>query len=426
VVHWRMTSRERVQLALDHREADRVPLDLGSTSVTGMHVSTVYRLRQALGLDRPGTPVKVVECYQMQGEIGADLLGAVGADVVGVRSRTARFGFASDGWKEWRLFDGTPVLVPGLFNTEPDVNGDILQYPEGDTSLPPSGRMPKGGFYFDLIVRQHPIDEERLDPEDNVEEFRPLPAEALAGFAADARTQSATGRAVVLNLGGTSFGDIGQVPGPMLRDPKGIRDIEEWYVSTLTRRPYVRAVFERQCAIALANLERAHAAIGDLVSVLQVSGADFGAQTGAFIPPDVYRSLYLPFHKAVNDWVHAHTRWRTFIHSCGSVIDLLPGFIEAGFDILNPVQTSAAGMDPRTLKTRFGDRVVFWGGGVDTQKTLPFGTPGEVRREVTGRLAVFSPGGGFVFNPVHNVQAGVPIENLRALYDTVRERGAYR
>jgi len=286
--------------------------------------------------------------------------------------------------------------------------------------------MPKGGFYFDLIVRQHPIDEERLDPEDNVEEFRPLSAEALAGFAADARALSATGRAVVLNIGGTSFGDIGQVPGPMLRDPKGIRDVEEWYVSTLTRRDYVRAVFERQCAIALANLERAHAAVGDLVSVLQVSGTDFGAQTGAFIPPDVYRSLYLPFHKAVNDWVHAHTRWRTFIHSCGSVIDLLPGFIEAGFDILNPVQTSAAGMDPRTLKARFGDRVVFWGGGVDTQKTLPFGTPAEVRREVTGRLAVFSPGGGFVFNPVHNVQAAVPIENLRVLYDTVRERGAYR
>jgi hypothetical protein len=421
-----MTSRERVQLALDHREADRVPLDLGSTSVTGMHASTVYRLRQALGLDRPGTPVKVVECYQMQGEIAADLLDAVGADAVGVRSRTARFGFLNDGWKEWRLFDGTPVLVPGLFNTEPDGNGDILQYPGGDTSLTPSGRMPKGGFYFDLIVRQHPIDEERLDPEDNVEEFRPLCAEVLVGFAADARALSVTGRAVVLNIGGTSFGDIGQVPGPMLRDPKGIRDIEEWYISTLTRRPYVRAVFERQCAIALANLERAHAVVGDLVSVLQVSGADFGAQTGAFIPPDVYRSLYLPFHKAVNDWVHAHTRWRTFIHSCGSVVDLLPGFIEAGFDILNPVQTSAAGMDPRTLKARFGDRVVFWGGGADTQKTLPFGTPAEVRREVTERLAVFSPGGGFVFNPVHNVQAGVPIENLRAMFDTVRERGAYR
>jgi hypothetical protein len=421
-----MTSRARVETALAHHEPDRVPLDLGSTTVTGMHASTVYRLRQALGLDRPGTPVKVTECYQMLGEIGADLLDALGADTVGVRPRGTRFGFPADGWKEWRLFDGTPVLVPGLFNTVPDPNGDILQYPMGDTSLAPSGRMPKGGFYFDLIVRQPPVDEDRLDPADNLEEFSPLPAGTLAGFTEDARALSATGRAVVLNVGGTSFGDIGQVPGPMLKAPKGIRDIEEWYISTLTRRDYVRAVFERQCAIALANLARADEAVGDLVSVLYVTGADFGTQAGAFVSPADYRDLWLPVHKAINDWVHAHTRWRTFIHSCGSVIDLVPSFIDAGFDILNPVQLSAARMDPRVLKERFGDRVTFWGGGVDTQKTLPFGTPADVRREVAERLSVLAPGGGFVFNPVHNVQAGVPVENLRAMYDTLRERGAYR
>ena len=421
-----MTCRERVELALAHREADRIPLDLGSTTVTGMHASTVYRLRQALGLERPGTPVKVSECYQMLGETSPDLLDALGADAVGVRPRGTRFGFPSGDWKEWRLFDGTPVLVPGRFNTTPDANGDILQYPMGDASLAPSGRMPHGGLYFDLIVRQPPIDEDRLDPADNLEEFQPLPAETLAGLGEDARAQAATGRAVVLNVGGTSFGDVGQVPGPMLRVPKGIRDIEEWYVSTLTRRDYVLAVFERQCAIALDNLERAHAAVGDLVSVLYVSGADFGTQTGTFVSPADYRDLWLPVHKAINDWVHAHTRWRTFIHSCGAVIGLVPSFIEAGFDILNPVQVSATGMDPRVLKDRFGDRVTFWGGGVDTQKTLPFGTPAEVRREVAERIAVLAPGGGFVFNPVHNVQAGVPVENLRAMYDTVQERGAYR
>jgi hypothetical protein len=223
-----MTSRERLETALAHREPDRVPLDLGGTTVTGMHASTVYRLRQALGLDRPGTPVKVTEIYQMLGEIGPDLLDALGADVVGVRPRGTRFGFPSGGWKEWCLFDGTPVLVPGLFNTAPDGNGDILQYPMGDTSLAPSGRMPKGGFYFDLIVRQQPIDEGRLDPADNLEEFTLLSAETLAGFVEDARGLAATGRAVVLNVGGTSFGDIGQVPAPMLKAPKGIRDIEEW------------------------------------------------------------------------------------------------------------------------------------------------------------------------------------------------------
>jgi uroporphyrinogen-III decarboxylase len=160
------------------------------------------------------------------------------------------------------------------------------------------------------------------------------------------------------------------------------------------------------------------------VTAVFVTGADFGTQTGPFISPETYRDLYQPFHRAVNEWVHARTGWKTFIHTCGSVVRLLPDFIDAGFDILNPVQCSAAGMDPRGLKERFGDRVVFWGGGVDTQRTLPFGTPDDVRREVRERIAIFSPGGGFVFNTIHNVQAKVPVENLRALYQMVREFGA--
>ena len=418
-----MTSRERVVAALDHRQPDRVPLDLGASAVTGMHASSVYKLRQSLGLDEPGTPVKVVDPYQMLGEIGSDLIDALGVDVVGLGKRETFFGFRNEGWKEWRLFDDTPVLVPGRFTTEPDANGDILLYPDGDRSVPPSGRMPKGGFYFDSIVRQPPIDEERLDPVDNLEEFKPVSADDLAWFAAEARRLEATGRAVLASFGGTAFGDISHVPAPSLKHPKGIRDVEEWYVSTVSRREYVRRVFERQCAIGLENLERIHAAVGNRVAAVFVTGADFGMQTGPFISPETYRDLYQPFHRAVNDWVHVHTTWKTFIHTCGSVVRLLPDFIEAGFDILNPVQCSAAGMEAKALKEQFGDRIVFWGGGVDTQRTLPFGTPGDVRREVRERIAIFSPGGGFVFNTIHNVQAKVPVGNLRALYEAVREFG---
>jgi hypothetical protein len=414
-----VTSRERVIAALEHRETDRVPLDLGGSAVTGMHASSVYQLRQSLGLDEPGTPVKVVEPYQMLGEIGDDLREALGVDVVGLEKRGTFFGFRDEGWKEWRLFDGTPVLVPGLFNTVPDPNGDILLYPEGDRSAPPSGRMPNGGFYVDAIVRQMPIDEARLDPADNLEEFQPVSDGDVAWFAAESRRLAASGRAVLASFGGTSFGDIALVPAPWMKRPRGIRDVEEWYVSTVSRREYVRNVFEGQCAIALANLERLRAAVGERVDVLFVSGTDFGTQTGPFISPEAYRDLYQPFHQTVNDWVHAHTRWKTFIHSCGSVAKLLPDFIEAGFDILNPVQCSAAGMGARTLKERFGERIVFWGGGVDTQRTLPFGTPEEVRREARERIAAFAPGGGFVFTAIHNVQAKVPVENLRALYGVV-------
>lgn len=420
------TSRERVNLALNHQEADRIPLDLGGSAVSGMHASTVYGLRQALGLDTPGTPVKVVEPYQMLGEIKADLIDALGIDVVPLTSQTNMFGFKNEGWKPWTTFDGTPVLVPGDFNTDPEPNGDLLMYPEGDRSAPPSGRMPEGGWYFDSIIRQPPIDYDSLNVEDNLEEFGPISEGDLEYFRREAeRLHTETDKAILANFGGTAFGDIALVPAPWLKHPRGIRDVEEWYISTVTRRDYVHEVFECQCDIALANLNRLHEAVGDRVAAVFVTGTDFGMQTGPFISPKSYRELFQPFHKRVNDWVHTRTSWKTFIHSCGSVWALIPDFIESGFDILNPVQCSASQMDPWELKREFGDRLTFWGGGVDTQHTLPFGTPEQVRDEVRERIKAFGPGGGFVFNTIHNVQPNTPTENVLALYETQRETGRY-
>jgi hypothetical protein len=421
-----MNSRERVHLALSHGEPDRIPLDLGGSAVTGMHVSTVYRVRQALGLDAPETPVKVIEPYQMLGEVKPDLIEALGIDVVPLTGTTTMFGFRNEAWKPWTTFDGTPVLVPENFNADPEPGGDILMYPEGDKSAPPSGRMPKGGWYFDAIIRQPPLDDEALNVEDNLEEFGPISDEELAHFRREVGwLYTQTDKAILANFGGTGFGDIALVPAPWLKRPRGIRDVEEWYISTVARRDYIYEVFDRQCEIALANLERIYQAVGDRVTVVFVTGTDFGMQTGPFISPRTYRELYAPFHRRVNDWVHQHTSWKTFIHSCGSVMALIEYFIEAGFDILNPVQCSAAHMEPAELKRKFGDRIAFWGGGVDTQRTLPFGTPDQVRREVRERIRVFGPGGGFVFNTIHNVQPQTPVENLLAMFETLREYGRY-
>ncbi|MCC6124078.1 MAG: methyltransferase [Pirellulales bacterium] len=417
-----MNSRQRVEAALSHRQPDRVPLDLGGTPVSGMHVTSVYKLRQALKLDPPGTPVKVTEPYQMLGEIAPDLQDALELDVVGLGGRKTMFGFENSGWKPWTIFDGTPVLVPAGFNTDPEPNGDILMYPEGDRSVPASGRMPRGGYYFDSIRRQEPIDDEQLKPADNLEEFGPIADADLQYFAAAAdRLRKASDRAIVANFGGTAFGDIALVPAPWMKHPKGIRDVAEWYMSTVSRFDFVYEVFRRQCEIGLANLSKLYDAVGDRISAIFVTGTDFGTQSGPFISPNNYRKLFLPFHRKVNDWIHEHTPWKTFIHSCGSVVLLLPDIIEAGFDILNPVQCSAVGMDPKTLKEKFGGRLTFWGGGVDTQKTLPFGTPEEIRKEVRERIAIFGSGGGFVFNSVHNIQANTPAENLVALYEAFRE-----
>lgn len=418
------SSRDRVLLALQGRQPDRVPLDMGGSPVTGMHVSAVFRLRQALGLDEPGTPVKVVEPLQMLGEIAPDLLDAIGADVVGLGRRETIFGFRNENWKPWTFFDGTPLLVPQGFNTSPEANGDILMYPEGDRSVPASGRMPKDGFYFDAIVRQPPIDEANLKVEDNIEEFGPIGDDDLEYLEKEAkRLHDETDKAILANFGGAAFGDIALVPATWLKHPKGIRDIEEWYVSLLTRADFIKEIFERQCAIALDNLEKIHERVGDRVTAVFLTGTDFGTQRGPFVSPETYCDLFLPFHRRVNDWVHEKTSWKTFIHSCGSVFDLVDYFIEAGFDILNPVQCSAACMEPTALKERFGGRIAFWGGGVDTQGTLPRGTPDDVRREAGERISIFGKGGGFVFNPVHNVQPGTPVENLLALFETVRESG---
>lgn len=421
-----MTSRERVVAALDHREADKIPFDLGGSAVTGMQASTVYKLRQALSLDPPGTPVRVVEPYQVLGEIGADLMDAIGIDVVCLRGRKTMFGFENAHWKEWQLFDGTPVLVPAGFNTLPEPNGDILLYPEGDRTLAPSGRMPRGGYYVDAIVRQQPIDDETLTVEDNLEEFAPIADEDLEYFRKEAeRLYTRTDKALLASFGGTAFGDIALVPAMWLRNPRGIRDIEEWYVSTVARKEFVRKVFEKQCEIALENLAKLHGAVGDRVVAAFTTGTDFGTQGGPFISVKAYRDLYQPFHREVNNWIHRHTGWKSFIHSCGSVYRLVPEFIESGFDILNPVQCSAAEMDPGRLKSEFGDVLTFWGGGVDTQQTLPFGTPAQVAEEVRSRIEKFGPGGGFVFNAIHNVQARVPIANLMAMIETFNRYRAY-
>jgi uroporphyrinogen-III decarboxylase len=414
-----MTSKERVVAAIHHRPPDQVPIDFGSTAVTGIHVSCVAALRDYYGLER--RPVKVHEPFQMLGLIEEDLKQAMGLDVDGVFRRNTMFGFPLENWKPWRTYQGLEVLVPGAFNTTTDSNGGTLLYPEGDLSCPPSGHMPANGYFFDAIIRQNPIVEEHLNPEDNVEEFQPITAAEVAEVKADAEAVAAGRRGVMASFGGTSFGDIALVPAPSLKHPQGIRDVAEWYMSTSSRREYVHRIFARQCEIGLANLARIHAAIGNLIDAVFICGTDFGTQSGTFCSVKTFRDLWVPYYRQVNDWIHAATSWKSLKHSCGSVDRFIPFLIDAGFDILNPVQCSAANMEAGHLKADYGDRIVFWGGGIDTQKVLPFGTPGEVRKQVIERCRVFSQGGGFVFNSIHNVQAQTPIANIVAMIDAVHE-----
>lgn len=418
-----MTSKERVRAAVSHREPDRLPVDFGSSFITGIHCSVVAALRRHYGLE--DRPVKVCEPYQMLGEVEEDLLEALGLDVQPIFPHRTIFGFPNEDWKPWRTPWGQDVLVSAHFVTSTDAPGNTFIYPEGDRSAPASGVMPASGYFFDTIERVDPdFDEDDLNVEDNLEEFGPMSAHEEAYWRAQAERWRGSTRAIATHLNGTGLGDIALVPAPFLKHPRGVRGVADWYMLTVDDPAYVQEVFARQTAIALANLEKLAAIAGDVIDVVVVCGTDFGTQASLFCGVPKVRDIWLEPYRKMNDWIHEHTPWFTFKHSCGAVEPLIDTFIDAGFDILNPVQCSAEGMAPEHLKGTFGDRITFWGGGVNTQQTLPFGTPEEVYAEVRERCRVFAPGGGFVFNAIHNIQARTPVENVAAMFSAVHDHQA--
>jgi hypothetical protein len=387
-----------------------------------VHCSVVEALREHYHLDK--RPVKVHEPFQMLGLIEDDLREAMSVDAAIAMPLGTMMGNRVDAdgpWREWRTNWGQTVLIPGDMRVCRKPDGGWVVYPQGDADVPACAEMPASGFFFDAVIRQEDFDEDDPDVDDNTEEYQILSDGDIARTGKAAREAAATGCAVVAGLPGTAIGDIAFVPGMALKRPKGIRDVAEWYMSTVSRPEFLHRVFERQTEVALANLERIAAEVGDAYDVVFVCGTDFGTQSSTFCSKDTLVELYVPYYKRINDWIHAHTPWKTWKHSCGAVEGFIGTFIDAGFDVLNPVQCSATGMDPELLKRTYGDRIVFWGAGVDTQKTLPFGTPEEVRAQALERCRIFSTNGGFVFNAIHNVQALTPVANMVALLDAVKE-----
>ena len=404
---------------INHEQPSKVVVDFGATPVTGIHVVVVEKLREYFGLEK--RPVKVIEPYQMLGEIDDELIREMNIDVIGLSGEKNMFSIPNRDWKAVRTLWGQDVLLPGEFNCTFDSNGDMLIHPEGDISVPPSAKMPKTGFFFDALDRQQPIDDSTLKVEDNLEEFGYVTNEDLDYWKRTTEGIDPSLKGVVANMGGTALGDIALVPAVNLKHPKGIRGVEEWYISTLTREDFVKEIYDRETDIAIHNLEKLSGVIGNRIDVVYICGTDFGTQNSTFCSPETFRRIWLPYYKKVNDWIHNNTGWKTFKHSCGAVEPLMNLFIESGFDIINPVQINAAGMDPRLLKKKYGDRIVFWGGGVDTQGVFAFGTPQQVKDQVKRQCEIFNNNGGFVFNTVHNIQANVPFENVIAMLGALGE-----
>ena len=416
-----MTGKERIRAVLEHKTADKLAYDMGSCAVTGIHCNALAGLRRYYGLD--DHPVYVHEPGQMLGLVEDDLAEALGIDTIGCFAPKNAIGVPNTDWKEYRMPWGQVVMLPArMVDSFTPHEGGLYTYPEGDKSLPPSGYMPERCYFFDSIERQQgEIDDDKLNVEDNLQEYGEIDDATLEYWRRETTRAAATGRAVVASFGGMALGDVARIISPAIREPRGIRSVAEWYMSTVCRPDYIKEMFDRQTRLAIRNLEKIHAVTGDNVDVVYICGADFGTQNSQFLSVDTFRDLYLPYYKRMNDWIHENTSWKTFKHSCGAIYPLMDCLIEAGFDIINPVQIAATDMEPQRLKDEFGSRISFWGGGIDTQHTLPFGTPAQVREEVLRLCDIFGRDGGFVFNTVHNIQANVPVENIVAMVETLKE-----
>ncbi len=417
-----MNSRERVIETINHRIPDRIPVDLGGTQVSTISALAYQNLRAALGL--PEHPCNLTELFMFCAKVDDDVRNALGIDTVSLTYPVDTNGCRTNRLQEFTGLDGAKAWISADNKWDYLEDGSIVMYPQGDKSVPASTRMLPGGSFFDNIMdRIPPYDEDNLTPrEDFKDDFRPITDEVARELEADSiHLYNDTDYAVIGQFPHALLGDAGVIPAPFVKHPKGIRRMDDWLAATLLYPEYIEEVFEMQTENTLKNLEIYKQAVGDRIQVILVSTADYGAQNGPLLSTDVFRELYKPHYQKVNDWIHKNTNWKTMYHCCGSIVNFMDDFVDMGVDILNPVQLSAKDMDGRMLKEKYGDKIVFWGGGIDSQKTLAFSGPEGVAAEVRERLDLFSAGGGYVFNPVHNIVATTKVENILAMFDAVRK-----
>ena len=412
-----MTSRERLQKVLNHEQPDRLCIDFGSAIHTGIGVCVVEKLRKEI-LSDSDHKVKVCETYRMLGEIDNDLRMALGIDVAGVYPPTDFFGIRQRCWKPFVLpADGTEVLVPGNFNYTVNNFGDFLMYPQGDTSQKPCAMMPQSSFRWETLNTAIPQALDNYNVSDNLADFYEISDEDIAYYKSKVEWfYENTDAGIFLSIPGLSFGDTSLLSAPWMKNPKGIRDIDSWYNLICTKRDLVHQIFEYQCEIGLKNIERLAASVGDKVQVVYVSGTDFAYNDKLIYSPNVYRSLFMPYHKKINDKIHELTGWKTFMHSCGNIRDILPDIIEAGFDIVNPLDYSFAGMAPDELKKEYGSQLIFWGGGIDSKDMLLNGSPSDVYDQTRRQIDIYADNCSYVFNSVGNIINETPIDNVKAVF----------
>lgn len=410
-----MNSRERILAAIEHRQPDRVPVDLGATPSSGISAIAYGNLKRHLGLATGHT--QIYDVVQQLAQPEDAILDRFKIDVVDV-GRT--FNTSPRDWYDITVADGQPAQYPVWFRPEKQPDGSFIARHADGTDL---AHMPAGGTFFDQTyfpyLDGYPADYSGLrtemskilwaafahSPWDHAGEpdFWPqLRQRAIA-------LRQSTDRAILIACGCNLF-EWGTF----------LRRMDNFLMDIYTEPAAVERLLDALMEIHLAGLAKVCETVGDVVDVLRF-GDDLGMDTGPFMAPEIYRKLFKPRHAQLCAYVHQHTKMKTFLHSCGSIYALMPDLIEAGYDVINPVQTNCRDMEPERLKREFGRDICFWGGGCDTRAVLNRGTPQQVKDHVKRRLEIFAPGGGFVFNTVHNILPEVPPQNVMAMFAAIEE-----
>jgi uroporphyrinogen decarboxylase len=395
-----MNSRERIIETINHREPDMLAIDFGGMRSTGISVMAYKQLRDYLGIK--GGAIKLYDVFQQLAEPELEVLDLLGGDVVQLHRLAPAFGLKIDKWKKVTLDNGIECLVPNDYDPVPNENGDYEIIDNGTVIA----KMPKGGYYFDQVY--HPY--ENVETFQDIDEI-PIPEitdEELTYLEREAkRLYEETDRAILASFGGNIF-EAGQIGW----------GYEKFYVDMAINKNLVHYWLNKLTDAYIRDLEKFLKAVGKYINVIQF-GDDLGTQEAPQISVKMYREMIKPYHQRQYEYVrNNYPHIKVFLHSCGAIYDLIPDLIDAGVEILNPVQISAKGMDPVRLKKEFGKQLVFWGGGADMQGLVNKGSIDQIKKHTREMIEIFSPGGGYVFNQVHNIQSNVSPEKIMAIYQT--------
>jgi uroporphyrinogen decarboxylase len=409
-----MNSRERILAAIEYREPDKVPIDMGSTPSSGISAIAYTNLKKHLGINRGHT--RIYDVVQQLAQPEDEILDHFGIDVVDIGRM---FNERDDHWYDVQMADGQTAQYPTWFKPIARENGSN----EAEVDGVVIARMPAGGTFYDQTYFPY-LDGYPNDFKDLPDAMKKVLWAALVHSPWDHAHESDFWdqlRQRTVKLRETSDRALMVVCGCNLFEwGTFLRRMDNFMMDVFADQDNVKALLDALMEIHLATLEKVCAALGDIVHILRF-GDDLGMDSGPFMSPEIYRDIFKPHHTRLNEYVHKNSQMKTFIHSCGSIYKLLPDMIEAGYDILNPVQTNCVDMDPVTLKKEFGNDITFWGGGCDTRYFLNNATPQEVKDHVKERLEILSPGGGFVFNTIHNILPEVRPENIIAMFEAVKE-----